>query len=217
MSPSSDHAPDLLCEELLAEAARQSAVILASAQAEATTLFTAAVTAAAEFRQQRIAASQAEATQRCEAILATVALETHRLRATRVEECLAGIRTTIQQRIQATSYDPRAVIIALAAHAARRMTGSALVLKLSPAGWAALTKDDVTEIGRRAGREATVFTLAVDATMVDGGVLLEDSEGRQTWDNRLCARLERLWPALRTQVAVQTRLLYDGPATGDAR
>jgi vacuolar-type H+-ATPase subunit E/Vma4 len=43
------------------------------------------------------------------------------------------------------------------------------------------------------------------------GVIVEDAEGRQMWDNRFLKRLERMWPELRRHIAVQVSFV---PGTG---
>jgi hypothetical protein len=43
--------------------------------------------------------------------------------------------------------------------------------------------------------------------MTDGGVVVATADGWQIWDNRRLSRLERFWPELRRQIAVQTALV----------
>ena len=51
------------------------------------------------------------------------------------------------------------------------------------------------------------LTISTDAAITDGGLILQDAEERHLWDNRLSARLGRLWPELRRQIAIRTSLV----------
>ena len=50
-------------------------------------------------------------------------------------------------------------------------------------------------------------SVSYDPEITGGGVIVEDGEARQIWDNRFLKRLERMWPELRRQIAVQTSLV----------
>jgi vacuolar-type H+-ATPase subunit E/Vma4 len=52
-----------------------------------------------------------------------------------------------------------------------------------------------------------------DPGITDGGLVVQDAEGRRVWDNRLPQRLERMWPELRRQIAVRTALVAENAAT----
>jgi len=71
------------------------------------------------------------------------------------------------------------------------MGGANLVVRLSPA--------DRSAVSERLGR----FTLVDAPSLNDGGAIVLDADGRRVWDNRLLARLDRLWPELRRQIVVQ--------------
>jgi hypothetical protein len=80
------------------------------------------------------------------------------------------------------------------------MSGDEFVLKLSPTEGetiGTLLIQQVKAIGRPSLRVAVID----DATISDGGLIIEDLNGRQMWDNRLAERLKRMWPALRRQIA----------------
>jgi len=106
---------------------------------------------------------------------------------------------------------------ALAAEALKQMAGDAFVVKLSAADRAALGDGLAADIARRVGRLPSSITISKDATIGDGGPIIQDAEGRQVWDNRLSVRLERFWPELRRQIALRTGLVAGGaPAGGGA-
>jgi vacuolar-type H+-ATPase subunit E/Vma4 len=60
------------------------------------------------------------------------------------------------------------------------------------------------EVAHRVGRPALNVSVSYDPEITGGGVIVEDGEARQIWDNRFLKRLERMWPELRRQIAVQT-------------
>jgi len=60
----------------------------------------------------------------------------------------------------------------------------------------------VEDLLRRAtNRPDLELRWVADPAVDEGGVVVESASGRQRWDNRLEARLARLWPELRRQVA----------------
>ena len=42
-----------------------------------------------------------------------------------------------------------------------------------------------------------------DPSIEGGGVIVQDAGGRQVWDDRLSARLSRLWPDLRREIVAR--------------
>ena len=96
------------------------------------------------------------------------------------------------------------------------MDGDAFVLKLSPADYAREVAGLAEEIARRVYRASLRLTLVENAWTNDRGVVIEDAAGRLAWDNRLLARLERLWPELRRQIAVRGELVAGRAAVGGA-
>ena len=61
------------------------------------------------------------------------------------------------------------------------------------------------------------IAIVADAAMTDGGAIVQDAVGGQVWDNRLLARLARLWPELRRQIAVRAGLVVERAPTGGSR
>jgi len=95
-----------------------------------------------------------------------------------------------------------------------RMAGDAFVMKLATADRAALGDDLAGEIVRRVGRSPLSITVSDEPTITEGGLIVQDVEGRQMWDDRLPVRLKRLWPELRRQIAVETSLVTASGSTG---
>jgi vacuolar-type H+-ATPase subunit E/Vma4 len=83
------------------------------------------------------------------------------------------------------------------------MAGIAFVVKVSEADRTLLSDGLAEEITHRVGRPALNVTVSYEPDITGGGVIVEDAEARQMWDNRLLKRLERMWPELRRQIAVQ--------------
>jgi len=200
----SDPYPEkILTEEILAEARREQEQTIRRARQEAETLLAKAAAEAEKMRQERVTLARAEASRRKELILATVPVEVGRMRSARIEELLQSIREEGRRKLMACDgFDYRKTVIALAAEAIGRMAGDAFVVKLAAADHAAWDEELTEDIARRVGRSPLSITISDEPTITERGLIVQDIEGRQWWDNRLTARLKRLWPELRQQVAV---------------
>lgn len=214
MAPSHQNAPEMLREEILADARREREEILRRAREEAEALLVNAALEADKFKQERLNQARAEATRRKELILATVPVEAGRLRAARVEELLECVHDDVRRRLGArVGFDYRESVARLAEEAIQQMRGNGFMVKLSAADHAAFGDELAKDFVRRFGQSLTL-AISNDAALEEGGAIIEDTEGRQLWDNRLLARLERLWPELRRQIAVQTGLVSGPKPTG---
>jgi len=216
MTSPNHSAPDILSGEILAEARRQCDQIIRQAQAESAALLAAATAEAANIRREKLDSARAEAARRSELTLAAIPVETGRMRSARTEAILESIRETALQRLLARNFDGRETVVALAAEALRRMPATDFALKLSTADYAAGGDRLAEEIRQRAGRPSLNLIISADPAITDGGVIMEGAEGTQIWDNRLTSRLERLWPELRRQIAMQTLLLEKNVPAGGA-
>lgn len=227
------NSPEVLCAEILADARRESEDILNRAKAEAASLLAAAGAEAEKIHRERREQAQAEAARRRETILATVAVETGRLRAERIELLLESVRQEIRRRLEAREFDSRETIIVLVGEAIRQMRGNDILVKISAADHATFGNDLAGEILRRSGTgilpvslhgqenlkptgETSVplrVSVLADPAVADG-VIIQSSDGFQIWDNRLSVRLERFWPELRRQIALNTSLVELSPNGG---
>ncbi len=54
--------------------------------------------------------------------------------------------------------------------------------------------------------------MAAEPAKIAAGVVVRDADGRQLWDDDLLARLDRLWPAARREVAVRCGLIQGSEA-----
>ncbi|HEV2435821.1 MAG TPA: V-type ATP synthase subunit E [Verrucomicrobiae bacterium] len=214
MAAPNPNSPEILRNEILAEARREGEGILARARQDAAALLAGAAVEAGQIRRENFEQTQAEAARRRELILATVAVEAGHLRSARIESWLQAIHQATRQKLQARDgFDYRETVIALTVEALSRMTGDAFVVKLSQADGGALGNGLAEEIGRHVGRPLTV-TIAAEPTSNDGGPIIQDHNGMQIWDNRFLSRLERLWPELRRQIAVATSLVARSGTSG---
>jgi len=210
VTKTSSDSTQVLCDEILAEARAQGETILRAARDQAAAPVARARAEAETARRDRLSRTRAEAARRRELLLATVPVEAGRLRDARIEALLQSVHDEVGRRLGAREgLDYRETLVRLAALAIRGMAGEAFLVALAPADRATLGPGLADEIAARAGRSPLVVELADDPA-VEGGVIVRDSEGRQVWDNRLAARLERLWPELRRQLAVQAELIAGG-------
>jgi len=208
------NSPDVLSAEILAEAKRECDEIIRRARQAAESLLADANAEAEKTRREKLESAQAEAARRSELILATVPVETGRLRSARIETILENIRADAHRRLLAHNFDAHETVVALAAEAIRRMPGTDFALKISAADHAAFGEKLAEEIAQRAGRSPLNLGISAAPAINDGGVLVQDAAGIRIWDNRLLARLERLWPELRRQIAMQTSLVGKNETSG---
>jgi len=83
------------------------------------------------------------------------------------------------------------------------MEGAVFVVKVSEGDRTLLGDGLAEEVAHRVGRSSLNVTVEYDPEIRGGGVVVEDAEARQMWDNRLLKRLERMWPELRRQIALE--------------
>ena len=144
-------------EEILADAQREGEEIIIRARQDAEVFLTNAAAEADRVRQERLDQARAEAARRSELILATVSVETGRLRAARVEALLESVNEEARQRLLAREgFEYRETVIALAAHAINQMAGAAFVVKLSEAEQTILGDGLAEEIAHRVGRPVNI-------------------------------------------------------------
>jgi vacuolar-type H+-ATPase subunit E/Vma4 len=207
---------DAFCGEILADARREAGQILQHARQQAAEVSAQAETEAGQLREQRLAEARAEAGRRRDLLLLTVPIEAGRLRSAHLETLLQSVYEDARRRLLARDgFDCAETLIALAAGAVSQMAGESFVVSLSPADHAAYSGTLAGAVVGRSGRPSLSITLASDPSITEGGVVVQDAEGRQCWDNRLTVRLDRLWPELRRQIARQTSLVRtDGPTGG---
>lgn len=210
------NSPDALSEAILAEGGRERDEIIRRAQQESGLTLATAVAEADKIRREQLDSARAEAARRGELILATIPVETGRLRSARIEGILESVHEEARRELQACKLDGHKIVVTLAIEAIHRMPGTDFILKISTADHAVFGDKLAEEICQRAGRSLLNITIAADSTVTDAGVVVESADGFQIWDNRLLPRLERLWPELRRQIAAQTPLVGKSERAGGA-
>jgi vacuolar-type H+-ATPase subunit E/Vma4 len=198
---------ETLCAEILAQAQQECERLALRARNEANAIKAQAKTEAEELRQQKMAEARTEAARQRGLILARAPLEVNRERSVAVEAQLQTIRDQARRQLVARQgFDYLETLIALASEAISRMAGDAFVVKLLPEDRMA-HGDALTEaIKTRLGHSVSI-TVVEQSAVREGGLLVQDTQGRQVYDQHLTARLDRLWPELRRQIAARTSLV----------
>lgn len=195
--------PDsVLRDEILADAQRQAKRVARKAEQDAQTMLDKATADSEKERQEKLASARARADHHRDMTLATVPVEIGRMRSARVEQELLQLRDRVSQKLNHNAgEDYHQVLVNLAAEPLARMEGQTFILELSARD---LAEQDGTLPGaasQRAGRAELSVTVSPEPANIAGGVIVRDPEGRQVWDNSLKARLDRMWPLLRSQIA----------------
>jgi vacuolar-type H+-ATPase subunit E/Vma4 len=202
MTANGDSAESLR-EEILQQARDQAKEIVGQARDQADKILASAAAEGQNLRDKLIEKARAEAHRRKELRESTVPLETGRFRVARIESLLESVREEVRRRLLShEGFEYRDVLITLASLAISHMTGDQFVVKLSEADRSALENIVGDEIASRVGRPGLIITLAFNPTMDGGGFSVEDADASQIWDNGLLARLDRMWPELRRQIAL---------------
>jgi vacuolar-type H+-ATPase subunit E/Vma4 len=210
-----NNSTEVLRAEILADARRECEGIIRGAQQESEALLAKATAQAGQIQRERLVSASAEAGRRRELTLATVPVEAGRMRAARIEEMLQSVHDEVRRRLQAREgFDWQEVVLTLAAEAVKQMPGNAFVVTLAATDCATFGEGLADHILRRAGRPALSITISQAPGAKDGVLLVQDAEGRLMWDNNLSARLQRLWPELRRQVAVHAKLFAETKPSG---
>ncbi|MHC1763445.1 MAG: V-type ATP synthase subunit E [Verrucomicrobiia bacterium] len=212
MTPLDSDGPELLLAEIRKEASRQREEILKRARDAAQKAVQEAEQTAKKTVQDKLMAAHAEGERRTESILATVMVESTRMRAEKTEEVLQSIHDQARERLrQGDGLMERESLVILTAQALPRMAGHNFVLRVSSHDSAALGKGLAQEILRGLGELNVELEIRADPLIAKGRWLLQDEEGRQLWELGHEARLERLWPELRRSVAAEAKLMTHGP------
>jgi len=195
-----------LREEILKDAKKKAEEIINNAKNEAEAVLISAQAQAEKIKKEIMDSAYKEAERKSELILATVPVEIARFKATHIESLLDSIYQEAYNRLQnLEGIDYTEVLINLAADAINKMAGDIFNIKIS---WVGFNLDGdflAQEVANRIDRPVTV-TISEETNIMGPGIIIEDNEGRQIWDNRLTERLRRLWPALRRKIAIDIGL-----------
>ncbi|HON84634.1 MAG TPA: V-type ATP synthase subunit E family protein [Syntrophorhabdaceae bacterium] len=192
-----------LREEILADAKRKAEEIISSARQEAEGILSNAEAESKRIRQEIIDQAKAEADRRSELVLASVPVETGRLRGERIESLLESVYEEASKRIlDSEEIDLSEVLVNLASDAISKMSGDFFILRFSGTKQNISGDELVQRILERIGKPLTI-TVSEERDIASPGIIIEDNEGRQIWDNRLLERLKRLWPEMRRKIATE--------------
>lgn len=205
MTPPSPNSASLIQQEIFDDARQRQQEILQRARQEADAIIAKAEKEAEQFRREALSIARDEAQRRSEAILATVSIETGRMRSARLEELLRAIYDRAREQLRNRSgFDYRKTMVRLCVQALNQMAGTSFRLRLS-AGERRTLGDGLSEEIQH-GVERPIYPLQIvpDPGLREGDFLIEDASGHQVWDLSLDGRLERCWPELRRQIASST-------------
>ena len=188
---------------ILGAARREAEALVVQAREKARTLAAQADGEARRLRNSRLAAARAEAERREAALEAAAKVESRRQQAVWLEALLRGIRDDARTQLHQPGAPRTDAFVRLAAEALARMEGNRFVLRVPRAEWAGVQGSVGEAIVRAAAavRPGLELQLLADAGASEGEWILQDAEGHQMWRLGLDARLTRLWPELRSEVA----------------
>lgn len=190
--------PETLCREVMNEASQQRGDIFARARSEVEAISRQAEREVEQLKQRVEETLQAEVERRRAAAMANVIVETGRRRAIRVESLLESIRNGAAHQLHTRGgFNFREVVLDLASEALGQMAGDAFRLRVSHSTGLALGDGIERAVRTRLNRSSLTVEMREDSVLEDDAVVLEDAEGRQSWQVDPSARLERLWPELR--------------------
>jgi vacuolar-type H+-ATPase subunit E/Vma4 len=215
MTDGNNREQELLCQEILADAKRKCDEILQAAHKEVAALLARTDAENESYRKIKLEAAGKDAAGRRESVIDTASVEARRMESEYIESLLQSIQGKIRRRLQVREgFDCREILLNLAAEAICNMSSDKYAIRLSAADREALGIDWRDEIRRRTGRNNLEIAIKDDPGIAGGGLIVEDQEGVEVWDNRLTARLQRMWPELRILIAGQTGLLDLANRTG---
>ena len=203
-----------LRDEILADAQRQAERLTRKAEREAQAMLDKATAESEEARRSALAAAQERAARSRGLMLATLPVDIGRMRSARLEEELLKLRERVRQALRGRSgFAYEQALVNLATEALAHMEGDDFVLELS-AEDLPTRAETLRAVLNRVGRPGVAVTIGTEPAAIAGGVIVRDRAGRQVWDNSLEARLDRLWPSLRNQLAAGLGLETDAADSG---
>jgi len=190
-----------LSDEILKDAERRAKRIRSRADREAKKIRDQAVEAAEAAAQKVRDAAQRRAERTAQSVLATLEQEARRDLLEAQETELNRLFETARQRLaDRSSYDYPAVLAALAVEAIAAIGSESVVIEFNDADRAIASDAWLGDVRRRIGHDVSI-TVPAEAPPIDGGLVVRSADGRLLYDNSFAARLERLRPALRQQIA----------------
>jgi V/A-type H+-transporting ATPase subunit E len=207
VAQSDNNSQEVLCDEILADARRQAERAIRKAEREARAAIEKAKGEVEQERNVKLTEARQLAERKRMLALATLPVEIGRMQAADVERTLLSLRERILERLTARQgFDYARSLATLAAEAIERMEGDAFVMELAEADQEVYGEKLPRAVLERIERSDVQLTIAPQPASIASGVIVRDPDGRQIWDNSLAARLDRMWPLLRSQLANHLRL-----------
>ena len=193
----------VLTDEILRDAQTKSERIRKRAERDARKALDDAATEAKAAAAKTLDAARRKADRIVASILATVDQEIRRdqlaAQEGEMEKVFEAARARLADR---TAYGYPAVVAGLAAQAIQAIGGGRVVLELSEADRALATEAWLADVRRRAGRDVAI-EVAPKSAAIGSGVRVRSADGRLFVDNSFEARLRRLRPELRRELAAK--------------
>jgi len=195
----------VLSDEILKDAATKADRIRKRAEREAKKTLAAAATEAEGAREKVLDVARGRADRAAQSILATVEQEAARDLSAAREAELDKMFEAARQRLTALRQaqgDYPAVVAALAIQAIQAMAADGVTLELAEADRAMATDAWLADVRRRVGRDVAI-TVSEQPAAIGGGIVVRSADGHLLYDNSFAARLRRLWPDLRRELAAK--------------
>lgn len=194
---------NVLTDEILRDAQTKSERIRKRAERDAKKALEGAATEARAAGAKILDAARRKADRAVASILATVDQEVRRDLLAAQEAEMAKVFEAARARLaDHTAHDYPAVAAGLAAEAIRAIGADRVVLELSEADRALATEAWLADVRRRAERDVAI-EVAPKSVAIGSGVRVRSADGRLFYDNSFEARLRRLRPELRRELAAK--------------
>ena len=206
----------VLADEILDDARRKADRASKKAERRAKRILRDAQKKADQATAVALAAAEGRAGRQAASILATIEQDIRRDLLDQREAAIATILDAAMQRVasrEGTDYP--AALTTLAAEAVGAMATDAVVLHLAEADRAIATAEWLDALRQRVGRPVAI-EVADEAAPIQGGLIVRSADGRLLYDNSFAARLVRLRPALRRQIAARVYAQAPGSKEGNS-
>jgi vacuolar-type H+-ATPase subunit E/Vma4 len=202
-TPSAAASEKVLSDEILKDAQRRADRIRKRAQREAKKTLDDAAKEAESAAEKILNAARRRADRVAQSLLATIEQEVRRDLLEAQEAELSRLFDAARERLRdRAAYDYPAVLARLATEAIAAMEADHVVIELSEADRPIATEGWLGGIRRAAGRQLAI-DISESSAPIDGGLIVRSADGRLLYENSFAARLRRLWPDLRRELAAE--------------
>jgi vacuolar-type H+-ATPase subunit E/Vma4 len=192
---------DALSDEILADARKKAEREAKRAERDAKQILSRARKQADAATDKVLDAARERAERQARSVLATVEQDIRRDLLEAQEAVLDGIfRQALDRAETRKGYHYPQAMVALAAEAVAAMDADEVLLGFADGCDRIATDEWLADVTRRVGRPVAL-RVADEPEAIDGGVVARSADGRLVYDNSFAARLARLRPALRREVA----------------